>query len=156
MSRAGLASTLIRVFCGVVFIAHGVPKILNLQSTMEWFSSIGLPAWSAVIVAVIEVLGGLSLLVGFMTIPLAVVFIAEMVVAILKVHASRGFLASNGGYEFSLAMIVMLFAVILLGPGLSVDGIRSRKTGAGSSTTPVTPEADSTPAPEAGGTTGHN
>ena len=129
MSRAQWVATLGRVFCGIVFIVHGYPKIMNLSATTEAFAGMGFPGWMTIPIAIFEFFGGIVLLVGFLTRILAALFVAEMLVAGIKVHLPHGFDVYHfgdpmaRGYEYVLALIVLLLGVILLGPGpLSVDG----------------------------------
>ena len=129
MSRAQWVATLSRVFCGIVFIVHGYPKIMHLSDTSAAFSGMGFPGWMAIPVAIFEFFGGIVLVAGFLTRILAGLFVVEMLVAGIKVHLPHGFDVFHfgdpmaRGYEFNLALIVLLLGVILLGPGpLSVDG----------------------------------
>lgn len=128
MSRLSIFLTLARVFCGIVFIVHGMPKIFNLSAAAEQFSLWGFPAWSAVPVAVIEFFGGILLVAGFLSRILAGIFAVEMAVAGVVVHLPHGWDVFHfgdpmaRGYEYSLALILLLLAIILLGPGpLSID-----------------------------------
>lgn len=129
MSRVQWVATLSRVFCGIVFIVHGYPKIMNLSATTEAFSGMGFPGWMAIPVAIFEFFGGIVLVAGFLTRILAGLFVVEMLVAGIKVHLPHGWDVYHfgdpmaRGYEYVLALIVLLLGVILLGPGpLSVDG----------------------------------
>ena len=136
MTRATLVSTLNRIFCGAVFLIHGTPKIFNLQDTSNAFAGMGLPSWLAVPIAVLEFFGGILLMAGFLSRVLAVVFMFEMGVAGVVVHLPAGWDVFQfgdpmaRGYEYNLALILLLLAVILLGPGpVSVDGAISRRRG---------------------------
>jgi putative oxidoreductase len=128
MNRVAWVATLGRVFCGIVFVVHGYPKIMNLSATTEAFAGMGFPGWMAIPVAIFEFFGGILLLAGFLTRILAALFAVEMVVAGIKVHLPAGFDVYHfgdpmaRGYEYVLALVVLLAIVILLGPGpLSVD-----------------------------------
>lgn len=131
MSRVSWIATLSRVFCGVVFIMHGYPKIMNLAGTSTFFSeNFGVPGWVAVPIAILEFFGGILLVAGFATRILSVLFILEMLGAMMFVSFAQGWDVFQGGYEYNLALIILLVAVILLGPGpLSVDRTISRARG---------------------------
>ncbi|HET9334302.1 MAG TPA: DoxX family protein [Gemmatimonadota bacterium] len=138
MSRAHWIATLCRVFCGIVFIVHGTPKIMNLETTTGMFEGMGVPGWTAVPIALLEFFGGILLVVGFLTRILAATFIVEMVVAGIKVHLPAGFDVYHfgepfaRGYEYVLALILLLLVVILLGAGpVSIDGAIAGRKGAG-------------------------
>ena len=123
MTRVRLVSTLARVFCGAVFLIHGAPKIFDLKEAVNFFVSVHVPGWLAIPVAVLEFFGGILLLAGFVTRILAGLFMIEMAGAALFVHRAAGWDVFGGGYEYNIALILLLLAVLLIGPGpLSVDG----------------------------------
>ena len=122
MARAALVSTLNRIFCGVVFLIHGTPKIFNLEGAANFFANVGVPAWLSVPIAVLEFFGGILLIAGFLTRVLAAAFILEMTGAALFVHRTAGWDVFQGGYEYNIALILLLVGVALIGPGpFSVD-----------------------------------
>lgn len=131
MSRAHWVATLSRVFCGVVFIIHGYPKIMNLGGTSTFFAeNFGVPGWAAIPIAILEFFGGMLLVAGFATRILSPLFILEMLGAMIFVHFAQGWDVFQGGYEYNLALIILLLAVVLLGSGpVSVDGAISRRRG---------------------------
>ncbi len=137
MAGASLVSTLSRLFCGVAFIVHGAPKVFNLEAASAFFESVGIPSWLAIPVAGLEFFGGILLVVGFLTRWLSGLFIIEMMVAIAIVHLPNGWNVFEKGYEYSLALIVMLIGVIVLGPGpFSIDGQLRKSRGAVGSSGP--------------------
>lgn len=133
MSRVAWIATLSRVFCGIVFIVHGDPKIMNLAGTSTFFSeNFGIPGWLAIPIAILEFFGGMLLVVGLGSRIVAALFILEMLGAMIFVHFAAGWDVFAGGYEYNLALIILLLAVVLFGPGpLSVDRMiwRGRTTG---------------------------
>ncbi|MEJ2152205.1 MAG: DoxX family protein [Gemmatimonadota bacterium] len=140
MTGGNLVSTLSRLFCGVTFIVHGAPKVFNLEAAAGFFESVGLSSWSAIPVAGLELFGGILLVAGFLTRWLSALFILEMAVAIVTVHLPKGWNVFNGGYEFNLALIIMLIGVIVLGPGpFSIDGQLRKSRGGAASPEPVPP-----------------
>jgi putative oxidoreductase len=147
MTRAMLVSTLNRVFCGVVFLIHGTPKIFNLQGTGNFFANVGLPGWLAIPIAVLEFFGGILLIAGFLTRVLAAAFILEMAGAALFVHRTAGWDVFQGGYEYNIALILLLLGVALIGPGpFSVDRMISwRRDRAERVAEPLEPRPDLEP-----------
>src|SRR5687767_3771355 len=122
MTRAHWVSTLSRIFCGLVFFIHGTPKILNLDGARMFFENVGIPGALAVPIAILEFGGGILLAAGLLTRVLAALFIVEMFAAGLIVHLSSGWDVFQGGFEYNIALILLLLAVFLLGPGpISVD-----------------------------------
>ena len=105
----------IRVVTGIIFIAHGAPKLVNMPGTQHFFShALGFPPEMAVIIALLEVIGGFALLFGILTRVSAILFIIEMIGATLAVKLSKGFV---GGYEFDLLIIAVSISLLLTGPG---------------------------------------
>jgi putative oxidoreductase len=124
----------LRLAVGAVFVAHGAQKLFGvwggggLTGTAGFFTQLGLtPAFPlAVLVGVVEFVGGLMLVAGALTLLAALALAIDMAVAIWKVHLANGFFLP-GGYEFSLTLIGVLVALMLTGPGaFSVDGRRAR------------------------------
>jgi putative oxidoreductase len=104
----------IRVLTGIIFIAHGIPKLIDIPGTEDYFSSLGLPPEMAVIIALLEVIGGFTLLFGILTRVSAILFIIEMTGAILTAKLSKGFVS---GYDFDLLLVAASISLLLTGPG---------------------------------------
>jgi len=83
---APLGAVLIRFIAGWTFFWEGVIKFLFASQGVIRFTKLGMPMPEvlAPAIAVLEIAGGLALLVGFMTRPFALLFIGEMIVAILS------------------------------------------------------------------------
>ena len=82
------------------------------------------PAFSLFWIAgVLEMVGGLLILIGLFTRPVAFLLAGEMAIAYWMVHAPRNlFPALNGGDAAILYCFIFLF-LVFAGPGaLSVDG----------------------------------
>jgi putative oxidoreductase len=127
---------MVRLGLGIVFFAHGAQKVLGwfggpgLRGTIDYFKkALGIPPEATVIAALIEFLGGLCLLVGFLARPAALGIIVVMLVAVAKVHRRHGFFLNMSmtpgkghGFEFNLALIAMALSVFIGGAGtFSVD-----------------------------------
>ena len=64
----------IRIMAGIAFIIHGLPKFENLQGTQGFFASVGIPADLALLIGLLEVIGGVLLIVGLLTRITAILF----------------------------------------------------------------------------------
>ena len=113
------ALLVLRVVLAVIMIYHGWPKLTNLGGTIEGFTGMGvpLPALSAIFATVAEVGGGLLILIGVLTDVAGLLFVIDMLGAIVVVHAEKGFAVDKGGFEFPLALLAMALAIALAGPG---------------------------------------
>ncbi len=122
--------TLLRLTLGVMFLAHGLLKVLvfTLPGTAGFFESVGFPGFLAYIVAPAEILAGVALLIGFRTRLVAAATIPLLIGATL-VHVGNGwvFSAPNGGWEYPVYLVIAAIAQTLLGSGaLSFDNTRSQ------------------------------
>ena len=126
----------VRLALGIVFVAHGGQKVFGwfggpgLKATIQTFQQyMKVPPAATVLAALIELLGGLALLVGFLARPAALGIIAVMLVAIAKVHGRNGFFINfsgtpgkGHGFEFNFVLIAMALAVLIAGAGaFSID-----------------------------------
>lgn len=113
------ASTLIlRVLLGVTFFIHGVVKFQGgIENIVGWFDSIGLPGFLAYGVALLEVVGGVALIVGFGSRIVSALFSLLMIGATLKVKLTVGFLGNGqmAGYELDLAFLAMAIFIAING-----------------------------------------
>ena len=119
---------LLRIVTGLIFFVHGWQKLFTFgyEGTTGAFTGMGvpLPAIAAALVIAVELLGGLALILGFMTRLAAVPLAINMLAALFLVHLSNGFFAQNGGYEFVLLLAAASLALALLGPGaLALDNL---------------------------------
>ena len=68
----------IRIIAGNAFIVNGLPKLANVAGTEAFFASkMGLPAALALPVGLLEVIGGIVLIVGVLTRIASILFIIE-------------------------------------------------------------------------------
>lgn len=118
--RPLLALALLRLVVGGVFAAHGVQAILvkGLQSMTAQFQGWGvpLPLLTAPLVATLELAGGVLLLLGLGTRPIALLLAGVMAAAIYFAHWGRAFFGVNG-MEVALLLGTGALALALGGPG---------------------------------------
>jgi putative oxidoreductase len=92
-----------------------------LLETQGFFASGGIPAEMALIIGLLEVLGGILLIVGLITRVTAILFTIEIIRAILIVKAGNGFMG-QGGFEVDLLLMSIAISLALSGPGrLSIE-----------------------------------
>jgi putative oxidoreductase len=112
--------TVLRVVVGVVFLVHGYQKLFTfgIHGVAGMFGHMGipLPAFFAVVVTLVEFVGGLLLIVGVATRVAAAFIAVDMLGAILFVHAKHGFF-NPGGVEFPLTLLSAAVCLTLAGGG---------------------------------------
>jgi putative oxidoreductase len=125
-----------RIVLGIVFFAHGAQKMLGwfggygFNGTMGFFThGMGIPAPFAFLAICAEFLGGLGLIVGFLSRIAAFGIFCNMLVAVMMVHRHVGFFMNwagnqkGEGFEYHLLALAISFAIMLAGAGaLSIDG----------------------------------
>jgi len=118
---APYGALLLRVVMGVFFLVHAGAKffIFTPAGTAAFFGSLGLPPALAYLVMAVETLGGIALILGVWTRPVAIILAIEMLGAIIFAHASAGFFFTNphGGWEYPALWTVALVVQALLGDG---------------------------------------
>jgi putative oxidoreductase len=122
---------IIRIVVGLLFVGHGTQKLFGWfgghgrSGTTGFMESLGYPApgAAAVVGGAAEAVGGVLLLLGFLTPLGSLLVIAMMVSAMLAVHVSRGMWNTTGGIELPLVYAVVA-AGIAFGPGrFSLDRV---------------------------------
>ena len=104
------AATILRLVLGATFLIHGAAKFQGgIENTVGFFESLGLPGFSAYIVALIELVGGLAMLLGVGTRVVSVLFAIVLAVAVVKVKLAGGFLGNGqmAGFELDLALLAI-------------------------------------------------
>ena len=119
---------LLRVVVGFAFFMHGQQKLfqMGVGGVGGFFASLGIPApeLAAVVVSIVETVGGLALILGVLTRLVGVLLAADMLVAMLVVHLPNGFYAGDGGVELVLVLGAAALALAITRPGaLAVDSL---------------------------------
>jgi len=134
----------IRMILGVGFMVHGWAKWSRGPAEFAELlkqAHVPLPLANAWLVTLLEIFGGLALLMGAFVTIASVPLILSMLGAMFTVNIKYGFSAVNTigltpdgpqfgppGYEINLLYIAGLVALILGGAGpLSIDALRSRR-----------------------------
>ncbi len=130
----GFGLAILRVVVGIVFLAHGLQKVLQFgipgdAGNLEG-QGVPLPLFFAVVVTLVEVLGGVALILGIFTRLVAVPLAIDMLVAMLMVHLPNGFFMMNNGIELTLILLAASVALALAGSGeASLDKFLASRAG---------------------------
>ena len=121
--------TVVRVWAGVVMLAHGFNHARNLDGTAKWFGKVGFKAArrQAQASAFGEIAIGSSLVLGLLTTFGAFGLVAVMTVAFWSIHRFAGFFVfarPDEGYEYVVTLTLAAVMLATVGPGpLSVDAL---------------------------------
>ena len=123
------ALSVLRIIAGFTFSLHGFQKLfgafggLGGQGGTAAFGSL---LWTA---AVLECFGGLLILLGLFTRPVAFLLCGEMAVAYFRGHAPRGFWPILNGGELAVLYCFLFLYLAIAGPGsVSLDRLIRKKT----------------------------
>lgn len=117
------ARGLLRIVTSLLFIEHGTQKFFNFPPTDMEMNLSGL----MLVAAILETVGGLLMLVGFLTRPVAFVLSGFMAAAYWMAHAPQSFFpVNNGGDAAILYCFVFLFFVFAGAGAWSVDASRGK------------------------------
>jgi putative oxidoreductase len=115
-----LGLAVLRVVVGIVFFVHGYQKVFTygFHGVAGMFGHIGipLPAVTALLIMLIEFVGGILLITGLATRLPAALLAIEMLGAIFAVHIKHGFF-NPMGVEFPLTMLAACICLALSGGG---------------------------------------
>ena len=144
--NAPTATFLLRLMAGSVFLWEGILKFVFANQGVGRFTKLGIPApeLTANFVGVLEIVGGVLIITGFLTRFIAVPFIIEMIVAMLSTKISMflgtsplplppvppqiGFWAVLHEIRSEYAQIIVVIFLLIAGPGRwSLDALLARR-----------------------------
>lgn len=121
--RAGVALLALRLFVGVAFVLHGLGRIGDLPGFAAMY---GISRGQSLAAKLTQIIGGVFLIIGFLTPVAGLGIAATMVVATLILrHKGERFINPTGHCWENSAFYVLAGVVIaLLGPGrFSIDAL---------------------------------
>jgi uncharacterized membrane protein YphA (DoxX/SURF4 family) len=140
------SSIIIRFLAGSIFLTEGIIKFLFANQGVGRFTKIGIPFpdMMAPFIAILEIVGGLLLIAGYLTRVFSILFIIQMLVAVLSTKIAvylgtspiikptappvSGIWAFFHETRVDYAQILTTIFLLISGPGkLSVDAGLSKK-----------------------------
>ena len=123
------ARSLFRAVAGFTFSLHGMQKLLGLfgglngkGATVPFASLLGFAGG-------LELIGGLLLILGLFTSPVAFILCGEMAVAYFKAHFPHGFLPLLNHGELAVLYCFIFLYLCVAGAGpLSLDSLIRKKS----------------------------
>ncbi|WP_332696134.1 DoxX family protein [Halalkalibacter lacteus] len=125
MKTSQIGLFIVRVVVGITFMLHGLDKFqTGIGNIAGWFDSVGLPGFLAYIIAVIELVGGIAMILGIGTRIVGGLFALVMVGAIVTVKLPAGFL---GGFELDVILLAVSIQLAMSGSSIfSLDQVLTR------------------------------
>ena len=113
------ALSLLRIVIGLLFLEHGTSKYLSLPvSQMTGASPTTLSGFNGLI----EIIGGVLIVLGLFTRPVAFILAGDMAIAYFLAHSPRGFYPLLNGGELAIVYCFVFLYIAAAGAGpLSVD-----------------------------------
>jgi putative oxidoreductase len=118
--------SVLRLAAAFVYVAHGMQKMFGVPGHPFHAPVFALTMISAA--GVIETIGGILMLLGLFTRPVAFILSGQMAVAFFTQHWPRGFWPINNGGELAVVFcfLWLYFSVAGAGP-ISLDALRGKR-----------------------------
>lgn len=116
---------ILRLGLGIMFVAHGLqlawgklsgPGVVEFSKML---ANLGFnpPLIWAYLAGYTTLVGGVFLILGIFTRGSSFFLLIFILVAAVKVHLSKGFFITNGGYEYNFVIAACCLALIVMGGG---------------------------------------
>jgi putative oxidoreductase len=114
--------SLLRIVVGLTFSSHGLQKLLGYFGGMGGHGATARAFTILWVAGCLETVGGLLILVGLFTAPVAFILSGEMAVAYFIQHFPHGFWPIRNGGELAVVYCFLFLYLAAAGPGpLSAD-----------------------------------
>lgn len=107
------ALAVLRIITALLFMAHGMQKLINFPAMDGW----AFPGGLMLVAGLIEVIGGALIAVGFFTRPAAFISSGMMAVAYWMAHAPSSFFPTNNGGDAAVLFCFVFLYLVFAGPG---------------------------------------
>lgn len=118
------ALAILRIVTALLFIEHGTMKLLGFPASAQGggggLSGLLLTA------GILELFGGIAILLGFFTRPIAFLLSGQMAVAYWMVHAPQNFFPANNGGDAAILFCFIFLYFVFSGPGAWSFDARTR------------------------------
>ena len=104
---------LLRLAVGIIFIYEACFKFTHLPMMLAFFAHIGLSAFFVYFVAIVELLGGISLVIGLFTRFFSIALVIDMIFALILVTAK----ISNPSGQVHWLILASLITIFVSGCG---------------------------------------
>ena len=124
---ASQALSVLRIVSAYLLLMHGTAKLFGFPH-VAYFDNLQLMSLVG-LAGILEVVGGILLLIGLFTRPVAFVLSGLLAFAYFMGHATKGFVAApmlNGGESAVLFCFAFLYMAAAGGGAWSVDALRKR------------------------------
>jgi putative oxidoreductase len=128
--QSGYVLSLLRVIIGFTFCCHGAQKLFGAFGGMGGHGAKAAALSLLWFAGILETFGGLLIVLGLFTRPVALILCGEMAVAYFRAHAPRGFWPIVNMGELAVVYCFVFLYFFAAGPGpLSLDRVmRHRST----------------------------
>ena len=124
---------ILRVVLGVIMVSHGIPKIQKrVPLGKKWHEHYGVPAITVLATGILQIVGGVLLILGIYTSLVALIMTFDMLAAlyicIFNAHHKEPFnsVTPVKGWDVNLLLVGTLVVLVLLGAGSwALEGVWS-------------------------------
>jgi putative oxidoreductase len=106
---------ILRLVIGILMVAAGWWKLNNISTAIGYGVMLGFPAFATIFVAWVELVGGILLILGWLTKPVCVAFAIEMAVIIWGTPATPSII--YWGHDYNFILLACFLALYIGGPG---------------------------------------
>ena len=108
------AISLLRIVAALIFLLHGTSKLFDFPPSPMPAPEVGTLLW---IGGILEAVGGLLLLIGLFSRPVALLLSGEMAVAYWMFHAPQSTFPSVNGGDAAILYCFVFLTIAAVGPG---------------------------------------
>jgi putative oxidoreductase len=109
----------VRLVVGIVFFSYGREKLFTATAaSLREFPQIGFPSYFVYIAGVLELFGGILLILGLLTRITALLLGIEMAIVLARVSIPRAGIYAVRGYQVPLLLCAASFVLAAVGAGL--------------------------------------